>query len=128
MRTRKPPDGLDRLIGRNIRFFRIEGGLSQTELAEHIGVTFQQLQKYENAANRVPASRLIRIARVLNVPVPILWSDHEDAAASELASRIPGVPEARRRLTRAVSSISDPQLLKVIAELAEALAKVRVHK
>jgi transcriptional regulator with XRE-family HTH domain len=124
MRTKKPPDPLDRLIGRNIRFFRIEGGLSQTELAETIGVTFQQLQKYENAANRVPASRLIRVARALNVPVPILWTDHEDAAASEPASRLPGVPEARRRLTRAVSRISDPQLLKLISELAEALAKL----
>src|ERR1043166_4072821 len=98
MRTKKPPDPLDRLIGRNVRFFRIEGGLSQTELAEHIGVTFQQLQKYENAANRIPASRLIQIARVLNVPVPILWTDHADAAASDLASRLPGVPQTRRRL------------------------------
>jgi transcriptional regulator with XRE-family HTH domain len=124
MRTKTPPDALDRLIGRNIRFFRIESDLSQTELAEHIGVTFQQLQKYENAVNRIPASRLIRIARALNVPVPILWADHADAAASDLASRLPGVPHTRRRLTRAVSSIADPELLKLIAELVEAIAKV----
>lgn len=124
MRTRKPPDVLDWLIARNIRFFRIEGGLSQTDLAEHIGVTFQQLQKYENAANRVPASRLVRIARALNVPVPMLWTDHADAAASDLASRLPGVPHTRRRLTRAVSRIGDPELLKLIAELVEAIAKL----
>ena len=126
MRNKKPPDPLDRLIGRNIRFFRIEGGLSQTELAECVGVTFQQLQKYENAANRVPASRLIQIARALNVPVPILWADHADAAAGELASRLPGVPQTRRRLTRAVSKIADPELLKLIAELVEAIAKLPV--
>jgi transcriptional regulator with XRE-family HTH domain len=124
MRTKKPPDPLDRLIGRNIRFYRIESGLSQTALAESIGVTFQQLQKYENAANRVPASRLIQIARALNVPVPILWTDHEEAAASDFASRIPGVPQSRRRLTRAVSRITDPQLLKRVAELIEAIAKL----
>jgi transcriptional regulator with XRE-family HTH domain len=124
MRTKKPPDPLDRLIGRNIRFFRIESGLSQTDLAERIGVTFQQLQKYENAANRVPASRLIRIARALNVPVPILWTDHDDAAASETASRLPGMPETRRRLTRAVSRIADPHVLKLITELVEAIAKL----
>jgi transcriptional regulator with XRE-family HTH domain len=123
MRTRKPPDALDRLIGRNIRFFRIEGGLSQTELAQHTGVTYQQLKKYENGANRIPASRLIRIARALSVPVPILWTDHTDAAASDLASRRHAVPHTRRRLTRAVSSITDPKLLKLIAELLEAIAK-----
>jgi transcriptional regulator with XRE-family HTH domain len=124
MRTKKPPDPLDQLIGRNIRFYRIENGLSQTGLAESIGVTFQQLQKYENAANRVPASRLIRIARALNVPVPILWTDHPDAAASETVSRLPGVPETRRRLTRAVSRITDPNVLKLITELVEAIAKL----
>jgi transcriptional regulator with XRE-family HTH domain len=126
MRTQKPPDPLDRLIGRNIRFFRIESGLSQTTLAERVGVSFQQLQKYENAANRVPASRLIRIARALNVPVPILWTDHPDAAASETASRLPGVPEAQRRLTHAVSRIADKDVLKLITELVEAIAKLPV--
>jgi transcriptional regulator with XRE-family HTH domain len=124
MRTKKPPDPLDRLIGRNIRFCRIESGLSQTALAESIGVGFQQLQKYENAANRVPASRLIQIARALNVPAPILWIDHADATASERTSRLPGVPDARRRLTRAVSRITDPQLLRLVAELVEAIAKL----
>jgi transcriptional regulator with XRE-family HTH domain len=87
-------------------------------------VTFQQLQKYENATNRVPASRLIQIARALNVPAPILWTDHADAAASDLAARLPGMPESRRRLTRAVSRITDPQLLKLVAELLEAIAKL----
>jgi hypothetical protein len=87
-------------------------------------VTFQQLQKYENAANRVPASRLIQIARALNVPVPILWTDHAEAAASEAASRLPGVPEARRRLTRALSRIADPDVFKLITELVEAIAKL----
>jgi transcriptional regulator with XRE-family HTH domain len=124
MRTRKPPDALDRLIGQNIRFHRIENGLSQTELAQSVGVTFQQVQKYENAANRVPAGHLIHIARALNVPAPILWADHADAAASDFASRVPGVPEARRRLTRAASRIADPQLLKHVAELVEAIANL----
>jgi transcriptional regulator with XRE-family HTH domain len=123
MRTKKPPDPLDRLIGRNIRFCRIESGMSQTALAESIGVTFQQLQKYENAVNRVSASRLIRIARALDVPVPFFWADHADAAASDLASRLPGMPESRRRLTRAVSRITDREILTLVTKLIEALAK-----
>jgi transcriptional regulator with XRE-family HTH domain len=124
MRAKKLPDPLDRLIGRNIRFYRIECGLSQTALADGIGVSFQQLRKYERAANRVPASRLIQIARALNLPVPILWIDNADAAASEPAFRLPGVPESRRRLARALPRITDPQLLKAVAELVEAVAKL----
>jgi transcriptional regulator with XRE-family HTH domain len=122
MRNKKPPDPLDRLIGRNIRLYRIESGLSQTALGESIGVSFQQIQKYEKAANRVPASRLIQIARALDVPVAALWED--DAAPSEPPSRVSGVPESRRRLMRAVSKIADPRLLKLAADLVEGMAKL----
>ena len=75
MRTKKPVDPLDQLIGRNVRFYRIRKGLSQTALGEGIGVTFQQVQKYENTANRVPGSRLVHIAGVLGVPVDALYRD-----------------------------------------------------
>jgi transcriptional regulator with XRE-family HTH domain len=83
MRIKKPPDPLDQVIGRNIRFYRIKRGLSQTALGESISVTFQQIQKYEKAANRVPASRLIRIARALRVPVAAFWGGDAELAASD---------------------------------------------
>jgi transcriptional regulator with XRE-family HTH domain len=121
MRNKKPPDPLDQLIGRNIRSYRIKSGLSQTALGASLGVRFQQIQKYEKAANRLPASRPIQIARVLNVPIAALWSD---ATASEPASRLSGLPECRRRLTRAASNIADPQLLKLAADLVEGMAKL----
>lgn len=69
MPTYKSADPLDQLIGRNIRSYRIKAGLSQVALGASIGVTFQQVQKYENAITRVAASRLVRIARALDVPV-----------------------------------------------------------
>jgi transcriptional regulator with XRE-family HTH domain len=124
MRTKKPPDPLDQLIGRNIRLYRIKSGLSQTALGESIGVTFQQIQKYEKAANRVPGSRLIQIARALDVPVDALWDGDAETSASELARRLPAVPECRRRLTDAASKIADPQLLKLATELVEGMAKL----
>src|SRR5215472_3538663 len=60
---------VDVLVGRNIRIHRLDRGLSQTDLGNHIGVTFQQVQKYENGVNRVGSGRLFKIAEALGVPV-----------------------------------------------------------
>jgi len=61
-------------IGRKIRALRLERGLSQSGLAEGIGLTFQQVQKYEKGANRVSAGRLQRIADLLHVPITFFYS------------------------------------------------------
>ncbi len=60
---------VDVAVGQRIRALRSAQGLTQTELAQSIGVTFQQIQKYESGANRVSASRLFDLARTLQVPV-----------------------------------------------------------
>src|SRR4051812_31682897 len=60
-------------IGRKIRALRLERGLSQSGLAEGIGLTFQQVQKYEKGTNRVSAGRLQRIAEILNTPVMFFY-------------------------------------------------------
>jgi len=60
-------------IGRKIRALRLERGLSQTGLADSIGLTFQQVQKYEKGANRVSAGRLHKIAEMLNIPVTFFY-------------------------------------------------------
>jgi transcriptional regulator with XRE-family HTH domain len=69
---------LDRCIGRRIRLHREKRGFTQQELAKPIGVTFQQIQKYENAVNRISASRLFAVAEVLNVPLMAFFhsTDH----------------------------------------------------
>ena len=64
---------LDAMVGAKIRMFRINRGMSQTVLAGRIGVTFQQVQKYEKGANRVGASRLSQIASVLGISVGELF-------------------------------------------------------
>lgn len=60
---------LDRLIGANIRFYRIRLGYTQEALGERLGITFQQVQKMERGVNRVSASRLFRIADLFEVPI-----------------------------------------------------------
>jgi hypothetical protein len=101
MRTRKPADPLDQLIGRNIRFHRKSGRRSLTEVGQKLGVTYQQIQKYENGTNRVPGSRLVHIARILDVPVEALLGEDAD----HMGKKAPDGPCARQaaRLTRAIA-------------------------
>jgi transcriptional regulator with XRE-family HTH domain len=69
----KRPLPVDTLVGRNIRICRLQRGLTQTALGDHLGVTFQQIQKYENGANRVGASRLSQLAGALGVSLNALF-------------------------------------------------------
>ncbi len=71
--AKRSPLPVDVLVGQNIRICRLQKGLSQGELGRRIGVTFQQVQKYEKGANRVGASCLTQIADVLGVPIPTLF-------------------------------------------------------
>jgi transcriptional regulator with XRE-family HTH domain len=66
------PGEADKQIGQRIRAYRLYRGFSQEKLADSIGVTFQQLQKYENGTNRVSASRLLHIAEILDAPLSAL--------------------------------------------------------
>jgi transcriptional regulator with XRE-family HTH domain len=72
----KRPRRVDALVGRNIRARRLQRGLTQAELGDHLGVSHQQIQKYESGANRVGASRLNQIAGALAVPLATLFNGH----------------------------------------------------
>ena len=63
------PDPIDTHVGTRLRHRRTLVGMSQQQLGKYLGVTFQQIQKYERAANRISASRLFRLARILDIPV-----------------------------------------------------------
>src|ERR1700754_643696 len=82
------PHPVDRHVGLRIRLRRKELGISQEKLAESIGLTFQQVQKYERAANRVSASKLWEMARALNTSVGYFYEGLGDAAGSA-ASNLP---------------------------------------
>ncbi len=74
MNTKGKPNEIDIVIGQNIRKIREDNGLSQCDLADMIGVTYQQIQKYENAQNRIAASRLYILSKVLKVPLTDFYS------------------------------------------------------
>jgi len=94
----KGPNETDVLVGARVRFRRIELGLSQTQLANALGVTFQQVQKYEKGSNRIGASRLHAIAEVLRVSVSYFFPDageavDHDARPGEILGLL-GIPGA----------------------------------
>ncbi len=88
-------ENLDLYVGKRVRWRRRLLGLSQTELAELIGVRYQQIQKYEAAVNRLSAARLWRLARALGVEVQYFyegWVDPEEQAAGPAAGAAPEQP------------------------------------
>jgi len=121
-----------------VRLRRTLLGMSQEKLGEAIGLTFQQVQKYERGANRVGASRLFDLARVLDVPVSFFFEDMP-AGVSQQSPRlmIAGLAEEpieamgedpmnkreTLELVRAYYRIADPQVRRRVFELAKALAK-----
>jgi transcriptional regulator with XRE-family HTH domain len=123
-------NAIDELVGRNIHLLRLSRKMSQTDLANNIGVTFQQVQKYESGANRVSASRLFKIAAVLAVPVNALFDGADDQTPGE-ATRSPAAlliePQALR-LAQAFSAIENKSIRGSLVELAELLAARRSAK
>ncbi len=93
------PSPIDVHVGSRIRLRRTLLGMSQERLGESIGLTFQQVQKYERGVNRVGASRLFDLSRVLDVPISFFFDDMPDS----LAANFGGVPHRR------TSSLSDAQ-------------------
>ncbi|MGB4101545.1 MAG: helix-turn-helix transcriptional regulator [Alphaproteobacteria bacterium] len=71
----RKPDPIDIHVGQRLRLRRMLIGMSQEKLGEAVGLTFQQIQKYERGANRMGASRLYRIAQILNIPVSFFYSE-----------------------------------------------------
>jgi len=95
------PSPIDVHVGTRIRLRRTLMGMSQERLGEALGLTFQQVQKYERGVNRVGASRLFDLSRVLDVPISFFFDDMPDSLTNSL-----GGPSARRGMTS--SETTDP--------------------
>jgi transcriptional regulator with XRE-family HTH domain len=109
------------MVGAKIRMFRTNHGMSQTALAERIGVSFQQVQKYEKGANRVGASRLSQIASVLGISVGDLFeSPQQKTADSNSPVHLLAEPGALRVLKAYLRTNSRVRL--AIAKLVESIA------
>jgi len=121
------PNPLDVALGSRIRLRRRELGLSQEQLSREVGITFQQVQKYEHGSNRVSFSRLVEIARALSCGVMDLVGDLDTAPRSSLFTEHmvrlnePGAAE----LLEAYSAITSPRHRRAILNLARQLAQSR---
>src|SRR5215813_11924704 len=131
------PNPIDVHVGSRVRLRRTLLGMSQEKLGEAIGLTFQQVQKYERGANRVGASRLYDLSRVLDVPVSYFFEDIAPGVATAAEARLGGLseptpnpgyeadPMMRREtleLVRAYYRITDPQVRRRLFDLTKAIA------
>lgn len=131
--TRKSFHPIDSHVGKRLRIRRKILSMSQTKLGDAIGLTFQQIQKYERGANRIGASRLFELSEVLDVPVSYFFDDLPDDIVTSTGGR--GLGEASSMpsdplrepisldLVRAYSKIENAATRKSLFNLAKALAK-----
>jgi len=116
----------DALVGQNIRICRLQKKLSQGELGRRIGVTFQQVQKYENGANRIGAGRLTQIAAALGVSLSELFDGTTTVGHSGLRSAREMIAHPRAlRLLQAYDRITDRRVAGAILALVETLGRRR---
>lgn len=128
------PNPVDVHVGKRLRFGRTMQGMSQESIGASIGVTFQQIQKYERGINCIRASKLFELAKVLKVPVSFFFEGFEGDRGE--AYSIPGAADSAEggfdiemafsresiELMRAFHRISDPQLRSKILDLVRAMA------
>jgi transcriptional regulator with XRE-family HTH domain len=129
--AKKAPNPTDKHVGSRVRMRRMMLSMSQEKLGDALGLTFQQVQKYEKGTNRIGASRLQQISHILQVPVAFFFE-----GAPSPAGHTDGVREAPSpayvadflatsdglALTRAFTRIKEPKLRRRIVDLVEAIA------
>ncbi|MEM8772196.1 MAG: helix-turn-helix domain-containing protein [Pseudomonadota bacterium] len=136
-KTKGGPDDIDKHVGARIRLRRIRLGMSQEALGKSLGLTFQQVQKYEKGANRVGAGRLFQLSEVLEVPIQFFYDDIGDmiGAATGFAEDEPTDPFMDLvnspdgiQLCRYFSEIEDAKVRKRVLELVRSIAETESGK
>ncbi len=132
--TGRKPNPVDVHVGSRVRYRRMIIGMSQEKLGERMNLTFQQIQKYEKGTNRVGASRLFQLSKILEVPVGYFF---EDAFAQSSPAAVQGVNEPEQEsylidflntregldLNRAFAKIHDPKVRRRVIDLVRALSE-----
>jgi len=123
---KKQANPVDTQVGNRVRIRRMLIGMSQEKLGDMLGLTFQQVQKYEKGVNRIGAGRLYEISRILGVPIDFFYegvapegsvSDSSAAPVMEFVSSGEGL-----QLSLAFMKIKDPKVRKRVLELVKSLA------
>jgi transcriptional regulator with XRE-family HTH domain len=125
-RKNRRPTSADVQIGESIRVHRLIMGMSQSDLARRLGVSFQQVQKYEKGVNRVGAGRLPQIARIFDIPISALFDANADASRGVSAATAPAklIPDRNTlKLLTAFGGIAHRKIRHSLAELVDAIEK-----
>jgi transcriptional regulator with XRE-family HTH domain len=124
---KRRPNSADSQIGESIRAHRLAAGMSQGDLAKRLGVSFQQVQKYEKGANRVGAGRLPQIADTFGVPIGALFKGTVDAPLGKGTGRdvpVKLIPDTTTvKLLTAYAEITDRSVRRNLSELVDLIAK-----
>lgn len=139
MKTKGKANPVDQHVGKRLRQKRSVLGISQEKLADHVGVTFQQIQKYENGLNRISASRLYEFSKILNVPISFFFDSFETAsnqneeAATGLNDGVqqeslsgyanPMETKEAQQLIRYYFSLQDPKLRKNLLKFVKTMSE-----
>lgn len=131
------PRPVDAHVGTRLKLRRTLVGMSQEKLGEKVGLTFQQIQKYERGANRIGSSRLFEFSQILDVPVSFFFDEmpddvvegamSSDNIAADIEAAADGDPLTRREtleLVRSYYRIEDPNVRKRIYELVKSVSHV----
>lgn len=128
--VKKSPNPTDKHVGSRVRMRRMMLGMSQEKLGDALGLTFQQVQKYEKGTNRIGASRLQQISHILQVPVSFFFDGAPNAMAAGSMAEAPSpayvsdflATSDGLALTKAFMRIKDAKLRRRIVELVEQIA------
>ena len=124
MANKKQPNPIDIHVGGRVRLRRMMLSMSQEKLGEQLGITFQQIQKYEKGTNRIGASRLQHIARVLTVPVSFFFEDAPGGTAQAGAGM--SEPKSASYIVDFLSSSEGIQLNKAFVRVKDAKVRRRI--
>ena len=138
MKTKGKANPIDEYVGKRLRQKRDLAGLSQERLAEYVGVTFQQIQKYENGQNRISASRLYEFSQILKVPISFFFDSFDSANQNETVATglsdsaeqegisgyaNPMETKEARKLIRYYFSLKDPKLRKNLLNFVKTMSE-----
>ncbi|HSS12988.1 MAG TPA: helix-turn-helix transcriptional regulator [Rhizomicrobium sp.] len=131
--AKKQTNPIDIQVGNRVRIRRMLIGMSQERLGDLLGLTFQQVQKYEKGVNRIGAGRLFEVARILNVPVDFFYEGVNDGASG--ANEVDGAPVMDfvssgegLQLSLAFMKIKDAKVRKRVLDLVKSLAEEEAQK
>ena len=117
--TRKSPEPYDISVGKRVKFLRLQAGMSQEKVGEALGMTFQQVQKYEKGTNRIAPSRLNVLSKIFKVPMAAFFSEEKTNGSLEQDFAILLGTRHRQQIFQRLTALNDIKLETAILNLID---------